>query len=135
MIDTNIVIRNYLISKPTLTALVGDRIYGVKPLPESVTFPAIQFFTRGGSSMSEVPEILFPSVQFSCWDNNPIGARTLYSAFYNVMNGLKGAIVTIDGMNYYMNAYEEGYGQDIQETEINLWRVICFYTITIQKGG
>ena len=135
MVDTNIVIRDYLISRIALIALVSNRIYAANPLPENVTLPAIAFFTRGGTSIPSVPTITIPSVQFSCWADDPIEARKVYRALYDELNGLYDATVTIDGTVYYiMRAIEEVQGQDLQDTDIpGYWRTLTFYSITIRN--
>lgn len=135
MVDTNIVIREYLISKASLTDLVEERIYAANPLPENATLPAIAFFTRGGTSLSAVPTVVSPSVQFTCWADDALEARKIYRALYDVLNGLGNAEITLEGINYYITAaLEEVQGQDIQDADVkNYWRVVSFYSITIRN--
>lgn len=135
MVDTNVVIREYLIAQATLTDLVGERIYAANPLPENTPLPAIAFFTRGGTSLSAVPVVVSPSVQFNCWAEDPIEARKIYRALYDVLNGLGNAEITIDGINYYITGVvEETQGQDIQSTDIpGYWNTLTFYSITIRN--
>jgi len=135
MVDTNIVIQKYLVDMPALTTLVGTHIYAANPLPENATLPCISFFTRGGTSIPSVPTIVVPSVQFSCWADDPIEARTIYRALYDELNGLYDANVTIDGTVYWiMRAIEEVQGQDLQDTDIpKYWRVLTFFAITIRN--
>ncbi len=140
MVDSNIVIRDWLIAQTGITDLVSNRIYAANPLPENVTLPAISFFTRGGTSMAEVPTIVMPSVQFNCWANDPIESRKIYRALYDELNGLNNAEVTIDGTNYYiLYSREEVQGQDIQDeggqyTDIpGFWNTMSFYTVTIRN--
>ena len=135
MVDTNLVIGDYLVSMPALTALVSTRIYAANPLPQNATLPCISFFTRGGSSIPSVPKIIVPSVQFSCWADDPIEARSIYRALYDELNGLYDANVTIDGTVYWiMRAIEEVQWQDLQDTDIpGYWRVLTFYAITIRN--
>jgi len=135
MVDTNIIILTYLLSKTDITDLVSDRIYAANPLPENTTLPAIAFFTRGGTSIPEVPVVVSPSVQFNCWAETPDGAREVYRALYDVLNGLNNAEITIDGTNYYITyAREEVQGQDIQDIDIQgFWNTMAFYSITIRN--
>ena len=135
MVDANVVIREYLISKVSLTDLVDERIYAANPLPENVTLPAIAFFVRGGTSIPEVPTIIIPSVQFNCWADDPIEARKIYRALYDVLNGLGNEEIVIDAISYYIVlAREEVQGQDIQDVDIQgLWNVLTFYSITIRN--
>ena len=135
MVDTNVVIREYLIAMPAIAALVGERVYAANPLPEDATLPCISFFTRGGTTIPSVPTILIPSIQFSCWADDPIEARSIYRALYDELNGLYDANVTIGGTVYWiMRAIEETQGQDLQDTDIpEYWRVLAFYAITIRN--
>lgn len=135
MVDTNVIIHDYLISRVGITDLVGTGVYAANPLPENASLPAISFFTRGGTSIPSVPVIVVPSVQFSCWADDPIEARKVYCALYDELNGLYDATVTIDGTVYYiMRAIEEVQGQDIQDTDIQgYWKVLTFYSITIRN--
>ena len=134
MIDTNQVIRDYLVSRPALIALVGTRIYAANPLPENVTLPCISFFTRGGTSIPAVPTIVVPSVQFSCWADDPVEARSIYRALYDDLNCLCDGNVTIDGTVYWiMRAVEETQGQDLQDEIPGFWRVVTFFAVTIRN--
>lgn len=140
MVDTNRLIRTYLLESSALTdpliALIGGdnpRLYCPR-LPEKATLPAVSFFTRGGSADAEVPSIFSPSVQFDCWANNPIDARELYRALYDALQGLDSADITIDDTLYYITkAREEVHGQDLVDVDIpNYFRVLAFYSITIK---
>lgn len=135
MVDTNVVIRDYLVSRASLTGLVSTRIYAANPIPENAELPCITFFTRGGTSIPSVPTIVVPSVQFNCWADDPIEARQVYRALYDELNGLYDANVTIGGTVYWiMRAIEEVQGQDIQDTDIpGYWYVLSFYSITIRN--
>ena len=135
MVDTNQVVRDYLIDQAGITALVDERVYAANPLPQNATLPCISFFTRGGTSIPSVPTILMPSIQFSCWADDPIEARKIYRALYDELNGLYDANVTIDGTVYWiMRAIEEVQGQDLQDTDIpGYWRTLTFYAITIRN--
>ena len=134
MVDTNIIIGDYLAAMPALTALVSTRIYAANPLPAGATLPCISFFTRGGTSIPSIPTVIMPSVQFSCWADDPIEARKIYRALYDELNGLYDGQVTIDGTDYWLvRAVEEVQGQDIQDTDIQgYWKVLTFFSITIR---
>jgi len=105
-IDTNAVIRTYLLTQAELTGLVGTRIYCPR-LPENATLPAIGFFTRGGTSTPYIPGIPSPSVQFDCWADNHMEARNVYSALYESLQGIQNIsvaspsiVVGTDGNDY-----------------------------------
>ena len=107
LVDTNRLIRTYLTTASVLAdpliALLGgagsERLYCPR-LPENATLPAISFFSRGGSASAELPHIFSPSVQFDCWDDNPIDARKVYRLLYDVLQGLDSEPVTIDLVLY-----------------------------------
>lgn len=139
LVDTNVLIRNYLLTSTALTidliALIGSRLYCPR-LPEKATLPAISYFTRGGVSDPNVRNIFSPSVQFDCWASNSIDAREVYRALYDALQGLGNAAVTVSGVtNYITKAREEVQGQDLVDTEIpNYFRVLTFYSITIRDN-
>ena len=134
MVDTNVVILTYLLSKTDITDLVGQRVYAANPLPENVTLPAINFFTRGGTSIAEVPKVVIPSIQVNCWADDPVESRKIYRAVYDVLNGLGNYECTIDGTTYYIiYTREEVQGQDIQDTIQGFWNTMAFYSITIRN--
>ena len=84
--------------------------------------------------MAAVPKVISPSIQFTCWDDNPEGARDVYRALYDVLNGLSDAEVVRDAVTYWITgAFEEVHGQDIQDVDIpGFYRVLAFYSITIR---
>lgn len=130
--DTNSIIRAYLVTCGTLTALIGGatpRIYCPR-LPENTTLPALGFFTRGGSSTPYIPGIVTPSVQFDCWDDDPIDARKVYRALYDVLQGIQNVTV---GAYMILSAIEEVQGQDLVDIEVpNYFRTLCFFSIMIR---
>ena len=131
--DTNTILRTYLITQLALTAIVGTRIY-IPRLPENATLPAIGFFTRGGMSTPYIPGIINPSVQFDCWADNPITARQIYRALYDVLQGIQNQAVVIAPNTYYiMAAREEVQGQDLVDTDIQgYFRVLTFFDVEIR---
>jgi len=127
--DTNSVIRAYLVTCGTLTALVGTRIYCPR-LPENATLPAVSFFTRGGTSTPYIPGIPEPSVQFDCWADNPIDARNVYNKLYDNLQGIQNITV---GAYKILSAIEEVQGQDLVDSEIpNYFRVLTFFSIMVR---
>ena len=140
LVDTNVLIRTYLLTSCELTDPLIALIGGVSPrlycprLPENAILPAISFFARGGSADAEVPSIFSPSVQFDCWADNLEDARKVYRALYDALAGLDSVGVTIDTMLYYiMKAREEVQGQDLVDEIPGYFRVLTFYSITIRN--
>ena len=131
--DTNKIIVAYLNDQATLTDLVGGRIHCPR-LPENATLPALGLFTRGGTSTPYVPGIVSPSVQFDCWALDPIDAREIYRALYDVLQGIQNITVEVDGTDYEItSAIEEVQGQDLQDVDIpTYFRVLAMFSIMIR---
>jgi len=132
--DTNSIIKDYLVTCGTLTALVTavggtPRIYCPR-LPENAILPALGFFTRGGTSTPYIPGIPSPSVQFDCWANDPITARNVYNKLYDNLQGIQNITV---GAYKILSAIEEVQGQDlVDELVPNYFRVLSFFSIMIR---
>ena len=133
--DSNKIIRAYLVTCGTLTALVTNgatiQIYCPR-LPENVDLkvkPAISFFTRGGVSTPYIPGIPEPSVQFDCWADNPITARNVYNKLYDNLQGIQNITV---GAYKILSAIEEVQGQDLQDEIQGYFRVLTFFSIMIR---
>jgi len=133
MIDTNTVIRAHIVANAGLLALVSTRIYCPR-LIENATLPAISFFTRGGSSTPYIPGWLAPSVQFDCWADSQDGARAIYRALYDCLQGIQNTIVSISGTDYYINSCrEEVQGQDLVDQEIQgYFRTLAFFEFVMR---
>lgn len=134
--DTNSIIRAYLITQVTLAALIGGvtpRIYCPR-LPENCTLPAVSYFTRGGSSNLHIEKIVSPSVQFNCWADDPIEAREVYRALYDVLQGIQMTNVLVGGTTYaILSAREEVQGQDLVDADVpNYFSVLTFFEIMIR---
>ena len=141
--DTNSIIYQYLVNQPVLTGVVGTRIYCPR-LPENAVLPALGFMTRGGTSTPYIPGIVSPSVQFDCWAEDvpgglagPIGARQVYRALYDVLQGIQNVKVTVPpvvGTDYYiLSAIEEVQGQDLVDIDIpKYYRTLCYFSIMIR---
>ena len=127
--DINSIIRSYLATCGTLTALIGGatpRIYCPR-LPENATLPAVSFFSRGGSSDPYIPGIVTPSIQFDCWADNLIDARQVYRALYDNLQGAQNYPYEI------LSAIEEVQGQDlVDELVPNYFRTLTFFSIMIR---
>ncbi len=132
MQDSNKIIRAYLVNEVTLTALVSTRIY-VPRLPENAVLPAVGFFTRGGGTNPHIPPLVSPSVQFDCWADSLIGARAVYMALFEVLQGIQNETVTVGGTDYrILSAIEEVQGQDLSDIDFqNIYRVLTFFSIMV----
>jgi len=136
--DTNTIIRTYLLTQP-VAAFVTNRIYCPRA-PENAVLPNITFLTRGGTSLPIVDGIVSPSVQFDCWDDDPIDARTIYRSLFDCLQGIGGYYdaytpVVVGANTYYiLSAREEVQGQDYQDEIPNYFSIRTFFEIKI-KGG
>ena len=133
--DTNRIIRAYLITCGTLTALLAtvNSIYCPR-LPENATLPAVSFFTRGGINNPHIPGMLEPSVQFDCWADDPIEARKVYRALYDGLQGIQRKVVTVGPPTEIIwSAIEEVHGQDLVDVEIpNYFHTLSFFRFMIK---
>lgn len=140
--DTNRIIRAYLKTCVTLTALLAtvDSIYCPR-LPENAALPAVSFFTRGGTSTPYIPGMLEPSVQFDCWaessatESGNIIAREIYRALYDNLQGIQRKVVTVGPptTEIIWSAIEEVQGQDLVDIEIpNYFRTLTFFRFMIK---
>jgi len=134
--DTNVIIRNYLVTQTALTALIGGanpRIYCPR-LPENAVLPAISFFTRGGLTNPHIEKIVSPSVQFKCWADNPIDAREVYRALFSALQGIQMINVVVSGTTYsILSAREEVQGQDLVDADIQgYFNVLTFFEVMIR---
>lgn len=125
--DVDKVIRDYLVTCGTLTALVGTKIYCPR-LPENTELPAISFFIRGGGSTPYIPPIVEPSVQFDCWANDLIIARNVYDKLYDNLQGIQNITV---GTSKILSAIEEVQGQDLIDEIPGYFRVLTFFKFII----
>lgn len=131
--DTNTIIRAFLALQTILTDVVSDRIYCPR-LPENAVLPALGFFTRGGVSTPYIPGLVTPSIQFDCWADNPINARKVYRALYDVFQGIQNQeVVTALGTYSILSAIEEVQGQDLQDVDIpEYYRVLTYFSVIIR---
>ena len=142
MEDTNKIIRAYLAAQAGLTAIVGagvDCRISTRPIKEGMALPALTFNTTGGVSNPNIYDpvtddgIVDPSVQFTCWADNPMGARALYEALRRVLFGLNMETVTFNGNDHQIKfATEQVIGQDREDVDIpKYFSVITFYGFEI----
>lgn len=141
LVDTNAIIRAYLVSRPLLTAEIGGatpRIYCPR-LPAGTTLPAISFFTRGGRSNPHIADMAIVSVQFDCWaqdsatEKGAMVARNVYCKLYDELQGLQDASIVIGSTTYYIDsAIEEVSGQDLVDEAIpNYFHTLTFFEFII----
>lgn len=123
MVDTDAVLRSFLIQNPGVTGLAGKRIFaGVNPPPgyKPADGPALVFSIRGG-----LPDysnlMLAPSYQFRCIAITLAEARTLDRALYEALQDKSGIGVKIARM--------EAIGQPLTEPSTGWPFVLSYYRI------
>lgn len=135
--DCNAILRAYLVSQASLTALVG----GANPrisqgrLPENCIIPAITFEKRGGTPCApNISRIVAPSFQIKCWADNLITSNQIYRKLFDILHGARNEPVIVGGNVYYLeSAQEEVQGQDLQDVDIpNYFYTLAFFQTTIQ---
>ena len=125
--DVNAVVRTYLLTTDVMDLV--DHVYCPRA-PENATLPYITLFTRGGRSTPYIPPITNPSVQIDCWADDSIGAREIYRAVYEALQGLQNEAV--DG-DVILSAIEEVQGQDLVDIDIpGRFRVLSFWEIMVK---
>jgi hypothetical protein len=131
--DTNSIVRAFLLDQSSITDLVARRVF-VPRLPENTPLPAISLFTRGGTSDPYIPGLVTPSVQFDCWADDPLKARSVYRALYDVLQGIQRTTVEVDSVDYMIHsAIEEVQGQDIVDQDIQgYFRILTFFSFLIK---
>ena len=134
MFDSNEVVRAYLASQATLTAVVGTRIQCPRLNPNT-TLPAISFFGNGGPKPNpHIPDIVKSRKQFDCWASSLKQARQVYGLLYDVLQGVNNQTVLVGVTPYYLRSAEEEFpGQDLVDEDIpNYYRVLTFFYIEIR---
>lgn len=105
MIDVTVIIRDYLLTCPSLTSLLGTgadgSIYCSYDLPEHFdpkNGPAIQIFRAGGHSHVEIGDLVDARVQIRAWTDveEYSLASKVYAALHDVLHGACN-ITTADG--------------------------------------
>jgi hypothetical protein len=100
MVDASVIIRDYLLTRSEVTALLGTNangsIYCAFDLPEHfdpTLGPAIQLFRAGGHSHAEITPLVDARVQIRAWADveQYSAASALYGAINDVLHGLCGA--------------------------------------------
>jgi hypothetical protein len=134
--DSNIIIRTYLLTQAPLTALIGGvtpRIYAANPLPAGYTLPAVSFSGRGGTATPYYHSLVYPSIQFKCWANDSIIARSVYLKLFDALNGKYEVPVIVGATTHLIvRSEEEVHGQDGVDPDIpGLYFVLSFFKIKI----
>lgn len=127
MIDTLDAIRNFLLKRPNVFALTGDRIYAGRNVPPVGYKPsdgqAIAFRTRGGSPEYD-DGVVRQSVQIKCYGDTEVEANALYRAVYDDVHNGHSAVVRY--------ATIEQLGSTLEEPDTDWVFVLTFFNFMIR---
>ena len=141
MIDAAVVVREYLLSQPEVTSLLGTNangsIYAAYDLPEHFNptlGPAIQLFRAGGHSHIEISGLLDARVQIRVWADveEYTTASTVYGAINDALHGLCGATLT-DGT--IVRALEVEGPLEMTDPETGWVAMYAFYQVMGRANG
>ena len=141
MIDAAVVLRDYLLGCPGVTALLGTNvngsIYCAYDLPEHfdpVLGPAIQIFRAGGHSHDEITVLLDARVQIKVWAD--VERYSLASAVYGAINdALHGVcnVATADGT--IVRALEADGPLEMTDPTNGWVSMYAFYSVMAKPGS
>ena len=109
----------YLLSQPTVSALIGDRLYPAR-LPQGVTLPAVtyQWIARVASVTYEgAADLARGRIQIDCWATSYAAMVSLAKAIRAALSGYRGAM----GATPITNARVVNE-VDLPDPEPALWR-------------
>ena len=130
MINTPLLIRDYLSAQGAITTLTSTRLFAERDTPPKTyrieDGAAITFKIRGGGP-DYTGIILQPSVQFKCYDSTESKAYTLYRALHDALHDAQpsGSMIMI--------AREEVHGQTLLELETEWPFTLSFYRIRLKN--
>lgn len=134
MVDVNFLVRKFLLSQSSVTALLGtnlnNSIYSSSDLPEHFDpklGPAIQIFRSGGSSHEEILPLINARIQVRTWAD--VGkkklAATVYGSIFDVLHGA--TAVFPEGT--ILSALEVTGPQEMTDPDTAWVAVNSFYTV------
>lgn len=137
MIDTNIALRQWLLTFPAVTSLLGSNannsIYA-GDLPEHydpANGPAIQIFTSGGASDSEVTVLVRERKHVRVWAGTEQYdvARAVYGAIRDSIHGQSNIVLGAPANGTIVTCNEVTSGQDVTDPDLGWATVVAFYEI------
>jgi hypothetical protein len=142
MIDTNALLRKWLLTSDDLVALLLDRdstksIYA-GDLPEKVDpkdGPAVVISTRPGKMHKEIPVLITPNFQIRVWAA-PMKyklARQVYGVISDLIHGANNIDLAPDG--YVLMGQANGTGQDVDDPDSGDATVIGFFDVMMRPSS
>lgn len=135
MVDTNTLLREWLLSSSSITSLLGTNAAGsiyCGDLPEGVDpalGAAIQIQTAGGTPHNEVLPMLDDRKQIRIWAN--VGqyklARQIYGAVRDLIHGGQSVDFGADG--HVIRCIEVTSGQDVTDPDTGWATVLAFFQL------
>jgi hypothetical protein len=141
MLDATVIVRDYLLGCPGVTALLGTNvngsIYCTYDLPEHFDprlGPAIQIFRAGGHSHEEITVLLDARLQIKVWADQELYsiASALYGAINDVLHGACGLTVTHGTI---VRALEADGPIETTDPETGWVAMYAFYTVMARPNG
>lgn len=135
MVDTNSLLRDWLLSLPSVTSLLGTNANGsvyCGDLPEHFDpslGPGIQIFTAGGTPHPEITALVDDRKQIKVWADVEQYqlARQVYGAIRDQIHGASGVDRAAKG--YVVRCIEVTSGQDITDPDNGWATVVSFYQL------
>jgi len=114
VIDATVLIRQHLLTKASVTNLLGTNangsIYAAPDLPEhydAAKGPCIQIFRMGGRTHPEIPELIEPIVVIRVWADQEKYklASDVYGAIHDALHGINGLTLSSGTINRAMEEH------------------------------
>jgi hypothetical protein len=140
VVDASVIVRDYLLGCPGVTALLGTNangsIYCAYDLPEHFDpklGPAIQIFRAGGHSHDEITVLVDARLQIRAWADveRYSAAAALYGAINDVLHGVCG-VATADGT--IVRALEVDGPIEMTDPQTGWVSMYAFYTVMARPG-
>jgi hypothetical protein len=128
VINAPVVLRTFLFNQPSLSLLIGDRVWEQRYFPIKGYTPsvgeAIVFRSRGGGGIDYSGALYTSSWVFKCYGETEAKADALYGVLVDVLHDAK------TGGLY--RAALEGSGQLAEEPGLGWHYILCFFETTMQ---
>lgn len=129
MIDFAYELRNRIIEKSAITAVVGSRVWAEmhNPPPDfNIDNQGICFYSRGGPSPDYNRNIIPVSYVFKFYGKTPQIANDLQRTFFDATSEMVA--------QYILHFELESAPQGMVEPELPWYYSLCFYTATFRNG-
>ncbi len=108
--NTNDVLRTYLLNQSDVTDLVGARVYCPRSPQDSDLTNATIIFSRVGGTSELHTTLRKPTFRFWCYAATERAAAELYEALYGVLQGINNTAVVIGAVTARIFAAVESTG-------------------------